>query len=273
MGNNSTSDSTNESSSSVLMNIGLDQNTINNINQQCSMASEGSNLVQIVGSSVNNLTVNQQNSLKGLCEMQQAITSSNDAHVVSDVLTKLSQAASSSAKAGLFGGASNSTSNNIQKAYTEMNTHLSQNQINNITSQCLLQQSLSNVVQIYGSSVSDSVIDQVGQNFLQCVNEVNATVQNSAVAEAGSTLVSDQTANSTATTGIDFMSSLASLSSLGAALFPGLIIVGLVVLCICCISCLSIFKKMSGGGGGAGDFIQHSLNSGQELFNNVQAQG
>jgi hypothetical protein len=57
----------------------LDQTTLNNISQQCDMSNKSSNLVQIMGSTVSNLDVSQQNTLKSICEMQNALKSTKDA--------------------------------------------------------------------------------------------------------------------------------------------------------------------------------------------------
>ena len=49
----------NESTTFNVSNIGLDQQTVNNISQICDIENKSSNLVQIVGSTVNNLDIKQ----------------------------------------------------------------------------------------------------------------------------------------------------------------------------------------------------------------------
>jgi len=209
----------------------LDQTTINNISQQCDMTNKSSNLVQIMGSTVSNLDVSQQNTLKSICEMQNALKSTKDASVVDTMLTKLSQKAKSSADAGGFlggiGNQSDATAINTSNVYNEMTANLSQQDINNITKTCIMQLDTSNIVQIVGSTVNNSVIKQANDSFLQCVNSnAQDTLQQAGVEHAVTADVKQEgaaTSENTTDLFAGLTGSLASLSSLGVLLFPILI--------------------------------------------------
>ena len=128
----------NESTTFNVSNIGLDQQTVNNISQICDIENKSSNLVQIVGSTVNNLDIKQKNAVKALCQMQQAIKQTQDSTAQNEILSKLSQAAKASSDGGFMSGSGSSSADNISKVYNQMNTKLSQTQINNITAKCIL---------------------------------------------------------------------------------------------------------------------------------------
>ena len=76
------SESTNQQSQFNINETSIDEKTINNINQTCSQVTSSQNLVQITGSKVNRLTVNQNNSIKALCQMQQALKQVQDANLL-----------------------------------------------------------------------------------------------------------------------------------------------------------------------------------------------
>ena len=115
MGGKQESRTYNEQSTFNTTDIGLDQETINNISQVCDLNNKNSNLVQIVGSTVNNLNVNQKNAVKVLCEMQQAIVQTQDSKAQTEILNKLSQAAEASSKGGFLSGAGTSSAEIYQK--------------------------------------------------------------------------------------------------------------------------------------------------------------
>ena len=225
----------------------LDQTTLNNISQQCDMSNKSSNLVQIMGSTVSNLDVSQQNTLKSICEMQNALKSTKDASVIDTMLTKLGQKAQSSADAGGFlGGIANksdATAINTSNVYNEMSANLSQTDINNVTKTCIMQLDTSNIVQIVGSTVNNSVIKQANDNFLQCVNNNAQDAFQKAGIEhvAGTDVTQEGAASATNTT--DMLSSFASLSSLGVMLFPILICILVILLFSSSSSSTSLIPK------------------------------
>ena len=145
-----------------------------------------------------------------------------------------------------------------------MRTELSQTQINNITETCILQPKLDNVIQIMGSEVNDSTIDQVNQQFLDCIMASDIGTIQSASAEAKASNEAEQVAKATSTTGLDFgsltaSSNSASLASLGTLAGPvGMSLFSCLIVCIVIIISISIMfgmgmmSKGSGGGGGGG---------------------
>lgn len=247
MGGSQNATTRNESTTFNVSNIGLDQQTVNNISQICDITNKSSNLVQIVGSTVNNLQVNQKNAVKALCEMQQAIKQTQDSSAQNEILSKLSQAAESSSKGGFMSGPGTSSATNISKVYNQMNTKLTQTQINNITAKCILDQNTSNVVQIFGSDVQNTKVDQLNENYLECVNGVNAEMLNKASAENKATTDTSQTGKATTVTG----GSLESLASGMVSLLPFVLPIFISIILIVCCSVISGGSAAMSGGGGA----------------------
>jgi hypothetical protein len=239
-----------ESTTFNISNIGLDQQTVNNISQICDINNKSSNLVQIVGSTVNNLNVNQKNAVKALCQMQQAIKQTQDSTAQNEILSKLSQAAEASSKGGFLSGPGSSSSENISKVYNQMNTKLSQTQINNITAKCILDQNTSNVVQIFGSDVQNTTIDQLNENYLECVNGINADMTNKAATENKATTETKQEGSAkTENKGLGLESLASGMASLLPFVLP--IFISIILFFVCSIVS-SGSAAMSGGGGGGG---------------------
>ena len=255
--------SVNESSAVNISELEIDERTLNNINQTCNQVVSSKNLVQITGSKVKNLTVNQSNRIKTLCQMQQVLTQVQDANVKNNLLNKIAQVAESKSTSGLFGGNASASSVNVSKQYNKMRNSLSQTQINNITETCILQPNLDNIVQIMGSEVEDSNIDQTSEVFLDCIMGSSIDTLQKGSAEATASNEAQQTAKATSTTGLDFgsltaSSNSASLASLGTLAGPvGISLVSSLIVCIVIIISISIMFGMgmmskSGGGGGGG---------------------
>lgn len=268
MGGKQQSQSRNEQSTFNTTDIGLDQQTINNISQTCDIENKNSNLVQIVGSTVNNLNVNQKNAVKTLCQMQQAILQTQDSKAQTEVLNKLSQAAEASSKGGFLSGPGSSSAENISKTYNDMRTKMSQTQINNVTSKCILDQSTSNIVQIFGSDVQNSSIDQLNDSFAECVNAVNTQMTSTAGADIKTTTDVQQTAVAkTENKGIEGM--LASLASGMASLLPFVFPIFIGIILLICFSSISSGSAVMSGGGGGGGGSSGSSGSGGSSGSNV----
>jgi hypothetical protein len=258
------SESTNESEQINISEMNIDEKTLNNINQKCNQVTSSTNLIQITGSKVKNLTVNQTSRIKTFCQLQQAIKQVQDANVKNDLLNKVAQHAESKATSGLFGGNAKSTTHNVSKQYNRMKNSLSQTQINNITEECILQPKIDNIVQIMASEVEDSNFDQTGEAFLECIIKQSGDISQTAVAESKVANEADQVAKATSTTGLDFgsltaSSNSASLASLGTLAGPvGMSLFSCLIVCIVIIISISIMfgmgmmSKGSGGGGGGG---------------------
>jgi hypothetical protein len=251
MGGSQNATTRNESTTFNVSNIGLDQQTVNNISQICDIENKSSNLVQIVGSTVNNLDIKQKNAVKALCQMQQAIKQTQDSTAQNEILSKLSQAAKASSEGGFMSGPGTSSATNISKTYNQMNTKLTQTQINNITAKCILDQNTSNVVQIFGSDVQNTKVDQLNENYLECVNGINAEMLNKAQTENKATTETSQTSTGTTKSG-GIADSLASLASGMVSLLPFVIPIFISIILIVCCSVISGSAAMSGGGGAPG---------------------
>ena len=147
---------------------------------------------------------------------------------------------------------------------TCQNQCFAQTQINNVTSKCLLDQSTSNIVQIFGSDVQNSSVDQLNDSFAQCVNAVNTEMKSTATAEEKTTTLVDQTATSqTKSGGIGDM--LTSLASGMASLLPFVFPIFIGIICIICLSSISSGSAAMSGGGSGGSGGSSSGGGGSSL--------
>jgi hypothetical protein len=179
--------------------------------------------------------------------MQQAIKQTQDSTAQNEILSKLSQAAEASSKGGFLSGPGSSSSENISKVYNQMNTKLSQTQINNITAKCILDQNTSNVVQIFGSDVQNTTIDQLNENYLECVNGINADMTNKAATENKATTETKQEGSAkTENKGLGLESLASGMASLLPFVLP--IFISIILFFVCSIVS-SGSAAMSGGGG------------------------
>lgn len=222
----------------------IDQSTRNNINSSCMNAPTQSNIQQIVGSKVKNLRTDQSNVSKNLCKLQTMLNDTKGTTLQNDILNKLAQQIE--AKGGLPGTGGKAES--ITKMYNKMRENLDQSTINNITKDCIMKQDQRNVIQIFGSDVSDSSLSQVNSSFAECLQEyddvkkLDSNLANTAKAEL------DQSVKSSA------MDPFASFASLTVAGLPSLLPI---ILSVCCVLILLI-SMFSGGGGGSSDTTMYS---------------
>lgn len=155
-----------------LLNMGMSQTDINNIEQTCDVSNTASNIIQIVGSKVKNLDTRQQNELKNLCKFQQVLKSEKNADVSNKILNELSSQLK--AKGDMFTSGADSKSR--QEAINKTFVDIDQTTLNNIVQRCIVQQDLENITQIIGSEVTDSSINQVNKSIGECITS-NETVQ------------------------------------------------------------------------------------------------
>lgn len=194
----------------------IDQSTKNNISSNCMNNTNQQNILQIVGSKVRNLRTDQSNVSKNLCKLQTMISDTKSSGLQNDVLNKLAQQIE--AKGGLPGTGGKSES--ISKIYNKLKAKIDQTTINNITKDCVMNQDQRNVIQIFGSDVSDSSLSQVNNAFVECIQNYEEVKQiDSGLANTAKTEL-DQSVKSS---GMDF-SSLASLAVSGLPFFVPIII-------------------------------------------------
>lgn len=212
----------------------IDQSVENNIQQNCNSQQMQTNLMQIIGSSVNNLTAEQSNIAKNLCVLQTMIESTRDAGASQELMNKITEKIQSSG--GLPGTGGNSESNTLM--YNNLAATIDQSTLNNVTRDCILQQEQRNVLQILASDVNNSNLSQVNDAFSECI-------QTSEEYQAVKATVDNKTKNdldkSVTSSGMK-MDSSASLVSLGLPL----------IICCFVMSSIILSSNMMGKGGGGG---------------------
>lgn len=191
----------NTPSSTDISHITNNETNINNsiknlISQNCKMNSDQDNTINIVGSTVAKLTASQKNSLKGLCIMQSVL----DSTVSNEVQQKLLDAIKSNVETtGGFLG-SPASNNTVSKSLSDNKNNINNTKFNEVSKDCILNTKQRNLLNIIGSSVSDSTIDQVNESFMKCLS------QHSDVTHVSSDMLADtklSTDNQAATSGGD----------------------------------------------------------------------
>lgn len=227
----------------------IDQSTRNNIQSNCMSNQAQQNILQIVGSKVRNLNTNQSNISKNLCKLQTMINDTKGSALENDVLNKLTQKIESTGGLPGTGG----TSKSITKVYNKMRANLDQSTVNNITKDCIMKQDQKNVIQIFGSDVSDSNLAQVNNAFAEClqgyeeVKNIDSSLSNTAKTEL------DQSLTSSA------MNPFASFASLAALGLPSLLPILLSICCVCIIISLVFGGGMGDMSGGESTYLSSSV--------------
>jgi hypothetical protein len=143
----------------------IDQSVRNRIASDCISNTKQNNMLQIVGSKVENLKVEQTNQVKNLCVLQTILENEKDTNTVNDVLSVVIKQLEE--KGGLPGTAGKS--NTTTKVYDQMRMNLDQSQINDITKNCIMNIKQDNVIQIFGSNVKNSDLTQINKGYVECL--------------------------------------------------------------------------------------------------------
>jgi hypothetical protein len=148
-------------------NTEIDNSIRNRINQDCNVAISQSNTANIIGSKVKKLTVSQNNSVQSLCVMRSILKNNISTEVTNKLLDEIKNNVSTTG-ALLGAPAYNKT---IMKNFTDNSTKINNSKFNDITKRCILGLSQDNILNIIGSEVEDSTIDQANKAFLECLSE------------------------------------------------------------------------------------------------------
>ena len=228
--------------STDISNITNNDTTINNsikniINQSCNMDTVQSNVMNIIGSTVKKLNATQKNSIEGMCIMQSVLDSSVSASVQQNLLDKIKSNVETNG--ALLG--SPASNNTVIKSVTTNKNDIDNSKFNEVTKNCILNTKQSNLLNIIGSNVEDSNIDQANAAFMKCLSKHSDTTKITASALADTKYDTDNTAK---TSGGDVLKSGGELakgigSGIGSAL-SGPFIIPLIVCVSCVVVCLVI---------------------------------
>lgn len=222
--------------------IGLSQEDFNRVKNQCESSQTQQNVLNIIGSTVTKLKTNQTNIAKNMCVLQTAISTVKDADAQNKLLSKLQDSVSQNAVAGI-GYASTDESTNIKKTNL-FKTDVSQKTINDTITGCIMNQDQSNVMNIIGSAVTDSDLNQVNNLVMECIS--NSGV----IGSSGTSAKSDTTTETKSESKAEAkgMNPLADLFAIMSS--PGFIICAIVSLIVASVAASIYFQSQTGGAGG-----------------------
>ena len=222
--------------------INLSSETFNKVENTCKATSNQSNVLNIVGSTVTKLTTSQKNAAKNTCILQTAIATVNDTEAQNKLMSALKQGLEQNASAGI--GLANAESNTSITKENKFTLKDSKKTVNEAIAGCVMQIDQSNVINIVGSTVTDSKFDQANDVMMECLSSYGVATENRA--KASSDVVSTTTSEQSQTAkGYDPIASLSGL--VGAAMVP--YIISCCIVCCILVSIGAIF--MMGGGSGS----------------------
>lgn len=155
-----------------ITNITNNDTSINNsiktqINQDCDQLMSNSNTVNILGSTVKHLTATQKNEVQSSCIMQSILKNQTSTDIVNKLLDQIKN--NLITNGALLGSTANNST--IAKNMTNNKTSIDNSKFNDISKKCIQNLSQSNLLNIIGSSVEDSTIDQGNASFLKCLSQ------------------------------------------------------------------------------------------------------
>lgn len=196
------------------------------VNESCISNTNQSNTINIINSSVNNLTANQKNVAKNLCALQSAISNKVDVDSQNKVLAAVAATAKATGGSLLGGDAKSSNNVDMQK---NTSTYINNKSVLEVVKQCINNISQENILNIIGSNVNNTQFNQANDQFSSCLQQssVTADLTTKSLNSAESSIAA------TAESSGGSLSSMASSASLGALAMP-LIICVVICVILCC---------------------------------------
>jgi hypothetical protein len=196
------------------------------ISENCGGNTNQSNTINIINSSVSNLTANQKNVAKNICALQSAISTKVDVDSQNKVLAAVAATAKATGGSLLGGDAKSTNTTDIQK---NSSTYINNSEVLNIVKSCINNVNQENILNIIGSKVNNSEFNQANDAFSSCLLQSSATSDfvTKSLNSAESSVKLDATSEGGS------LSSMASSASLGAFMMP-LIISVILCLILCC---------------------------------------
>lgn len=227
--------------------INITQETFNKFKNTCESPTSQSNILNIMGSKVSKLTTNQKNVAKNTCILQTAIESTKGSKANNDLMSSIKAKLEQQASAGI-GLANAESKTNIEKQ-NKFNFDSVQRDVNEVITGCISQIDQKNVINIVGSEIEDSNLNQDNDVLFSCLTGAGVKAEQGAGA-ANKTSSTTEADTSQVAKGMNPIADLmAGLGSLGAAGSAGPIISCCCII-LCCISIIAV--SMLGGGGGGG---------------------
>lgn len=235
--------------------VNITQETFNKIKNTCEQRTSQKNVLNIIGTKVRKLNTNQKNAAKNTCVLQTAIASTKGSQANNDLMSSIKAKLEQQASAGI-GLANAESKTNIEKQ-NKFNFNSVQRDVNEVISGCIMAVDQENIMNIVGSDIEDSTLNQENDVLAECLSDAGAKVEQGAGA-ANKTSSTTEADTSQVAKGMnpiaDFM---AGLGALGAAGSAGPIISSCCIF-LCCISIIVVSLLGGGGGGGMPQIPQMS---------------
>jgi len=218
-------------------NLAVDNSTFNEIKNTCESSQKQSNVLNIIGSDVTKLNTDQKNLIKNMCLLKTAIEKNIESNNENKIASLLKTQLEANAVAGI-GVAISESDTEINKRNV-VNTNIDNKTINRAMMGCLNEQDQSNVINIVGSRVTDSSLNQANEAIIECVSNYGAK-----------DIIQQRAANDTVTEttgeGKSTAEGMDPMKLMMMSLLPSIIIVVIIV-----VSSM-MMGGMGGGGGGEG---------------------
>jgi hypothetical protein len=221
-------------------NLNMTQETFNKIKNTCEQKTNQKNVLNIIGSNVTKLNTSQKNAAKNTCVLQTAIESTKGTKANNEVMSAIKANLEQQASAGI--GLAEAESNTKIEKQNKFNFSSVQRDVNEVISGCIMDVEQENVINIVGSNVTDSNLEQANDVLGECLSGFGAKLEQGAGVE-NKTTSTTTTETSQVAKGMnplaDIMGGLASAGSAGP------------IISISCIILCSIFIviAMIGAGG------------------------
>lgn len=235
--------------------LNLTQETFNEIKNTCESVSNQKNVLNIIGTKVKKLNTNQKNVAKNTCILQTAIQSTKGSKANNDVMSSIKAKLEQQASAGI--GLANAESNvNIEKQ-NKYNFNSVQRDVNEVITGCIAAIDQENVINIVGSEIEDSTLNQDNDVLFDCLSTAGATAEQATASDSKTKSTTDTETTQVAKGMNPIADFMAGLGALGAAGSAGPIISSCCIF-LCCISIIVVSLLGGGGGGGMPQIPQMS---------------
>jgi hypothetical protein len=246
--------------------LGISNETYNKIDNQCKSTTNQSNVLNIIGTNATKLTTSQKNIAQNICILKTAINNVSKAEEKSAMMNNLQAALNASAKnaqesqskasaSAAIGFAPLSFAKGESEAYLTsknktnvdqtsnqnisnfLNMKLSQKTINDTIMGCINDIDQSNVMNIIGSNVSESNLEQGNDYMTKCISEHGVANTSTGTQDTTTGTTAENTGTVSAVS--DQKSKAVTTSSAVADMFGGGSMIYIILIICCCLSILS----------------------------------
>ena len=246
--------------------LGISNETYNNVSNQCNSTTNQKNVLNILGSTVTKLTTDQKNIAKNICVLKTAIENVSKAEEKASMMNTLQSALNASAKnaqeseskasaTAAIGFAplafskgqseayltsknkTNVDQTSNQKVSNFLKMDMDQRTINNAITGCINDLDQENVINIIGSAVTESTLTQGNDYMTECLSDYG--VANTTTGTQDTSTATAAASKGAVATESEQKSKATTTSSATSDIFSGLGGGAYILVIICCLLLLS----------------------------------